>query len=78
MDNVTNLAQVESLPVVVNWGVGNETCEEARKTSSTYACGGNTRCYADDRALVHRRRCEEGYEGNAYLPNGCQGKLQYY
>ncbi|CAK9183267.1 unnamed protein product, partial [Ilex paraguariensis] len=63
------------LPMVVDWTVGNETCEVAEKNSATFACKDNTKCYKPDTGNTtsgYRCGCLEGYEGNPYLTNGCQ------
>ncbi|KAK4489537.1 hypothetical protein RD792_005346 [Penstemon davidsonii] len=61
------------VPSVLDWSVGNQTCEEAVKESTTFLCGTNSFCknpnYDWTGYLCH---CSPGYRGNAYLPNGCQ------
>ncbi|CAK9138202.1 unnamed protein product [Ilex paraguariensis] len=39
------LQNTSMLPMVVDWAVGNETCEVAEKNSATFACKDNTKCY---------------------------------
>nr|DAD24453.1 TPA_asm: hypothetical protein HUJ06_025917 [Nelumbo nucifera] len=54
---------------VLDWSTVNKTCE---KGSTNYACGENTYCsYSNDSRgfLCH---CIEGYQGDPYLPEGCQ------
>ncbi|CAI9114849.1 OLC1v1015658C1 [Oldenlandia corymbosa var. corymbosa] len=70
--NLTNLDYNIALPVVVDWMIARQSCEEAQKNSSTYACAKDSECYEHDETLGYRCRCNEGYEGNPYLPNGCQ------
>ncbi|XP_059631693.1 wall-associated receptor kinase 3-like [Cornus florida] len=59
-------------PIVFDWAVGSETCDEARKNLSSYACGKNSICYNSTYGSGYRCNCSKGYDGNPYLPNGCQ------
>ncbi|KAL3845640.1 hypothetical protein ACJIZ3_003043 [Penstemon smallii] len=72
-DNFTNLRNVEKLPMVADWAVGNKTCEEASADFSSYACKGpNSTCYEPANGYSYRCRCKDGYQGNPYLDEGCQ------
>ncbi|KAI3849327.1 hypothetical protein MKX03_004953 [Papaver bracteatum] len=67
-----------TVPVVVDWTVGFETCDEAAKNSTTYACGPNTDCIVpeDSKILGYRCNCRSGYRGNPYLNSSTAGGCQ--
>ncbi|KAG2604472.1 putative wall-associated receptor kinase-like 16 isoform X2 [Panicum virgatum] len=61
------------VPVILNWAVGNETCDIARKKNGSYAClSTSSMCVDSSRGSGYLCNCIKGYEGNPYLPHGCQ------
>jgi hypothetical protein len=71
-DYLYTLKDIETFPMVLDWAVGNETCEFAQ-SKSDYVCGGNSTCYDPDNGYGYRCKCKDGYNGNPYLQLGCQG-----
>ncbi|KAL7118221.1 hypothetical protein ACP275_03G122100 [Erythranthe tilingii] len=70
--NLTNLRNVEMLPMVIDWAIGNGTCEEAQMNKASYAClSSNSACYKPQNGYGYRCNCTVGYQGNPYLVNGC-------
>ncbi|KAL2467606.1 Wall-associated receptor kinase 2 [Forsythia ovata] len=71
--NLSSLRNVEKLPMVVDWAIGNGTCEDAQKNVSSYACKSmNSECYKPNNGYGYRCLCSMGYRGNPYLIDGCQ------
>ncbi|CAA2956298.1 Serine threonine kinase [Olea europaea subsp. europaea] len=70
-----DLRNVKKLPRVVDWVVGEGTCEEARNNIYSYACKSeNSYCREPDNGYGYRCYCQKGYEGNSYLDydRGCK------
>ncbi|CAN6689389.1 unnamed protein product [Malus baccata var. baccata] len=59
------------LPAIIDWKIGNESCDTAAKKKSTFGCKANSFCHNQSSGYICR--CRSGYEGNPYLPGGCQG-----
>jgi hypothetical protein len=64
----------KEFPVLLDWAVGNQTCEQAKKNLSNYACmADNSKCYNATDRPGYLCKCIHGYRGNPYLHHGCQG-----
>ncbi|MED6176140.1 hypothetical protein PIB30_085134 [Stylosanthes scabra] len=75
LDNFRN----ESFPVLLDWAVANQTCQQAKVNTSTYKCKAhNSRCENATTGLGYICRCQDGFEGNPYLYHGCQGIILSY
>ncbi|KAK4400407.1 Wall-associated receptor kinase [Sesamum angolense] len=56
------------VPMIHEWAVGDTGCNKARESIDEYLCGQNTRCIDYYPAQGYRCECNNGYQGNAYLP----------
>ena len=76
---LTSLRNNETFPMVLDWAIGNETCDVARNKGN-YICGTNSTCsdLKNGSGLGYRCKCKEGYDGNPYLKDGCQGIYSIY
>jgi Wall-associated receptor kinase galacturonan-binding len=65
-----------TVPIVLDWSIGNDTCKVAQADRSSYACvSNNSECIDSPNGPGYVCNCSGGYEGNPYLLDGCQGQL---
>ncbi|CAN8314173.1 unnamed protein product [Cochlearia groenlandica] len=65
-EDLSNLRQVTSFPLVLDWSIGNKTCGQVG-TNMTLCRGNNSECYDSDTRKGYICKCKTGYEGNPYL-----------
>uniref|UniRef100_A0A0E0NYS7 Protein kinase domain-containing protein n=1 Tax=Oryza rufipogon TaxID=4529 RepID=A0A0E0NYS7_ORYRU len=67
------------VPVVLDWAVRDGWCPATaeEKARRKYACvSGNSHCVNSSNGMGYTCSCLQGYEGNPYLEDGCQGSYR--
>ncbi|KAF8039991.1 hypothetical protein BT93_B2264 [Corymbia citriodora subsp. variegata] len=62
----------DEVPIVLDWLIPEETCDDAKKNPTTYMCRENSNCTDAENGNGYQCHCLEGFQGNPYLQNGCQ------
>ncbi|XP_064994058.1 wall-associated receptor kinase 3-like isoform X2 [Musa acuminata AAA Group] len=62
---------------ILNWIITDQSCKDAKLNRTTFACVEHSSCKDEkinsngQEISGYRCQCNDGYEGNPYLPNGC-------
>ncbi|KAL5196473.1 hypothetical protein ABZP36_008387 [Zizania latifolia] len=62
----------DGVPAVLDWVAGNETCDEALKSTSHACVSNNSHCISSLNATGYLCLCNNGFAGNPYLEEGCE------
>ncbi|KAK3436929.1 hypothetical protein EUGRSUZ_C01596 [Eucalyptus grandis] len=62
----------DMVPLVVDWLIPNQTCDDAKKNATTYMCPESSNCTDAENGNGYQCHCLKGFQGNPYLQNGCQ------
>ncbi|KAJ3684060.1 hypothetical protein LUZ61_013224 [Rhynchospora tenuis] len=63
----------QNMSVVIDWVIGNTTCDIAKANKSSYACISDySVCSNSASGPGYLCNCSTGYQGNPYLQGGCQ------
>ncbi|XVF64454.1 hypothetical protein PTKIN_Ptkin09bG0171200 [Pterospermum kingtungense] len=73
-DYVRSIPEDHRFPLSLDWIVGNQMCEDAKKNGVNFTCR-RSECYEPETGMGYLCKCSDGYEGNPYLPEGCLGMI---
>ncbi|XP_052181544.1 wall-associated receptor kinase-like 10 isoform X4 [Diospyros lotus] len=69
--DIDSIASMEYVPAVLDWRIRGECYGNESNSNTRGSCGNNAYCRANQTTAL-QCFCESGYDGNPYLPSGCQ------
>ncbi|GJS30415.1 kinase RLK-Pelle-WAK family protein [Tanacetum coccineum] len=69
--DLLDLGSKKKMPMLLDWAIGNQTCDVASKDTDNFLCKGHSECDPSYTGTGYRCRCLPGYEGNPYIANNC-------
>ncbi|XP_042961651.1 wall-associated receptor kinase 2-like isoform X3 [Carya illinoinensis] len=63
----TNLTKRETVPLVLDWALGNKKCKDAEKNMTSYLCKAANSSCSEPHGRGYICKCPDGYKGNPYL-----------
>jgi hypothetical protein len=60
-------------PVVLDWAIRNGSCQAEGKPLPMACRSGNSLCVNATNGYGYLCKCKDGFDGNPYIPDGCQG-----